>query len=117
VWHDFAIRRNIRVISIDRPGMGLSTYVPDRKILDWPTDVVRLADHLGVGKKFTVLGSSGGGSYALACAYAIPERMQGVGVMAGLGPWQGFKTTERMPWGRRINWFFAKYGGEAAVKS
>jgi pimeloyl-ACP methyl ester carboxylesterase len=84
--------------------------------LDWPVDVVKLARHLGIHKKFTVYGGSGGGPYALACAYAIPERLKGVGVVAGTGPWQGFKTTEGMPWPRRIRRLFCKYGGEAAVR-
>lgn len=115
-WHTFLNDRNIRLISIDRPGMGLSTSVPGRKILDWPTDVEALANHLNVGKKFTVVGVSGGGHYALACAYVMPERLQGVGVITSIAPWQDFrKTTEHMYWGGFKNWLIAKYGGEAGA--
>lgn len=63
-----AKKHNIHLIGMDRPGMGLSTFQPNRKILDWPDDVTRLADHLELNS-FRVMGSSGGGPYALVCAY------------------------------------------------
>lgn len=100
-WNDF-ISNRIRLISIDRPGIGLSTFQPDRKILDWPTDVLRLADRLNIDT-FRVLGVSGGGPYALACAYALPQdRLKGVGVLAGIAPWHA--ATEGMRLGGRIRW-------------
>lgn len=75
----------LRIISCDRPGFGLSTYKPNRKLLDWPDDVVELADNLGL-KKFSIIGSSGGGPYVSACAYKIPKRLISVTISAGLGP-------------------------------
>jgi len=45
---DRAIEKNIRVIGIDRPGMGLSDFKKNRTLLDWPDDVVELADALGI---------------------------------------------------------------------
>ena len=75
----------IRLIAPDRPGMGYSDFKPKRKLLDWPDDVCLLADALGL-ETFGVLGYSGGGPHALACAYKIPERLTGTGVMAGVGP-------------------------------
>ena len=70
---DRAIVKNIRVICIDRPGMGLSDFKENRTLLDWPDDVVELADALEIDK-FAVEGISGGGPYAAACAYKIPDR-------------------------------------------
>ncbi|CAN6674577.1 hypothetical protein TRVA0_057S00320 [Trichomonascus vanleenenianus] len=85
---DVARRLNIRVISPDRPGFGLSSIQPHRKILDWPEDVEALASHLGLSR-FALLGGSGGSPYALACAYVLPRDMlSAVGIMAGAGPWQ-----------------------------
>jgi pimeloyl-ACP methyl ester carboxylesterase len=75
----------IRVIAPDRPGIGLSDFQPGRLIGDWPADVTELADALGLGR-FAVLGVSGGGPYALACAAKIPERLTAVGIVGGLGP-------------------------------
>lgn len=75
----------IRLIAPDRPGMGYSDFQTKRCLLDWPEDVCRLADTLGLDK-FGVLGYSGGGPHALVCAYRIPDRLTTVGVMAGVGP-------------------------------
>ncbi len=49
LFSEAARRLGIRVIGIDRPGMGLSNYKPGRKLLDWPDDVIELADALGIG--------------------------------------------------------------------
>ena len=80
---DRAIIKDIRVISIDRPGMGLSDFKKNRTLLDWPDDVVELADALGIDK-FAVEGISGGGPYAAACAYKIPDRLISCGIISGL---------------------------------
>lgn len=80
-----AAEMGIRLIAPDRPGMGHSDFQPYRRLLDWPADVGCLADALGLDK-FGVLGYSGGGPHALACAFRIPDRLMTVGVMAGVGP-------------------------------
>ena len=85
-----ATQLHLRVISIDRPGMGLSDFQVGRCLLDWPTDVVALADELGIDH-FAVLAFSGGGPYAAVCALAIPERLTSVGIVSGAGP---FTETE-----------------------
>lgn len=74
----------VRVICPDRPGYGLSDRDPDRTLLDWPADVAALADVLDL-ERFGVVGVSGGGPYALACAAAMPDRLSGVGVVSGVG--------------------------------
>lgn len=63
----------------------LSFFTPDRRLLDWPDDVVELADDLKISK-FAVLGVSGGGPYAAVCAHSIPKRITKVGIVVGLGP-------------------------------
>ena len=75
----------IRLIATDRPGHGLSDPQPGRALLDWPDDVARLADHLGMDR-FCVLGWSSGGPYALACAYKLPERVQAGAIVGGVAP-------------------------------
>lgn len=74
-----------RVIAVDRPGIGGSDPQPNRKVLDWPGDVVALADSLGI-ESFAVVGFSFGGPYARACAYALPERVTRAGLISCLGP-------------------------------
>ncbi len=80
---DRAIKKNIRVIGIDRPGIGLSDFKKNRTLLDWPDDVVELADALGIDK-FAVEGISGGGPYVAACAYKIPKRLTSCGIISGV---------------------------------
>jgi pimeloyl-ACP methyl ester carboxylesterase len=90
-----AARLGIRVIAPDRPGLGRSDFQPGRAIADWPADVAGLADALGLGR-FAVLGVSGGAPYALACAAKIPQRLDAVGVVGGLGPVAGKGGTAGM---------------------
>lgn len=89
----------IRLIGIDRPGMGLSRFKAGRRLLDWPDDVVELADHLRIDH-FAVVGVSGGGPYALACAYKIPSRLTACGIVAGEWHANHFLSflTKFLPW-------------------
>lgn len=75
----------IRLIAPDRPGSGLSDFLPNRKMMDWPKDVSALADHLNLDR-FAILGYSGGGPYAAACAVSIPERITKTGIVSGTAP-------------------------------
>jgi pimeloyl-ACP methyl ester carboxylesterase len=75
----------LRVIAPDRPGFGLSDFLPGRTIESWPGDVRQLTDHLGL-ERFGVLGVSGGGPYALACAARIPDRLSRALVVCSLSP-------------------------------
>jgi len=80
-----ANKLNIRVIAPDRPGLGRSEFQPGRRIGDWPDDVLALADQLKLAR-FAILGYSGGGPYAAACALKIPERLTRVGIVSGTAP-------------------------------
>jgi pimeloyl-ACP methyl ester carboxylesterase len=82
---DAARLSGVRLIAIDRPGMGLSTFQPNRKLLDWPDDVVEAAARLGLNR-FAVLGISGGGPYAAACAWKLPDRLTCAGIVSSLAP-------------------------------
>src|SRR5689334_6768677 len=78
---DFFAAHGIRFITTDRPGVGQSDPQPHRTLLDWPADVIQLADALGLDR-FAILAITGGGPYALACAYAIPARLTGVAIVS-----------------------------------
>jgi pimeloyl-ACP methyl ester carboxylesterase len=75
----------IRLISVDRPGHGLSDLQRDRKLLDWPGDVKQLAAHLGIAS-FYVMGLSAGGPHALVCAYELRDQVRGCAVVSGPAP-------------------------------
>jgi pimeloyl-ACP methyl ester carboxylesterase len=72
----------LRVIAPDRPGVGGSDFQSNREFSDWPKDVLFLADKFGV-EKFSVLGISGGGGYAVVCAAKVPERLSKVVIASG----------------------------------
>ncbi len=96
-----AIRQNVHLIGIDRPGYGTSDNKPGRKLTDWPDDVVELADHFGFDR-FAVLGASGGAPYAAACAYKIPDRLTAAGIVCGLGPIRTPRDLFGMTWINRF---------------
>lgn len=99
------------VIGVDRPGYGLSRGKPGRRLGDWPCDLCQLADALDIDR-FSVMGVSGGGPYAVACAWKMPERLSRVGIVCGLGPLEtaeafqgmialnrlGLMLCQRVPW-------------------
>lgn len=80
-----AVSLGLRIIVPDRPGMGYSDGKPDRRIVDWPDDVLDLANALRLDS-FAVLGSSGGAPYAAACAVRLPNRVRVVGLLGGVAP-------------------------------
>lgn len=82
---DDAARLNIRWIGYDRPGYGASTGRPGRDVASAAHDVARIADRLGIAR-FAVMGHSGGGPHALACAALLPERVLAAACVAGLAP-------------------------------
>jgi pimeloyl-ACP methyl ester carboxylesterase len=75
----------VRLIVIDRPGCGLSDFVPGRTLLDWPRDLAAVADALGIAR-FAVVGFSGGGPYVAVSAYGLPDRVAAAAAVAAAGP-------------------------------
>ena len=75
-WSDPTIyaRHGVRRLTMDRPGYGLSTRRPGRRIVDVVPDVELIADGLGIDR-FAVMGGSGGGPHTLACAALLGGRV------------------------------------------
>ena len=78
----------VRLLALDRPGYGRSSPHRGRTLLDWPADVAAVADRLGL-QQFHVVGLSGGGPYAAACAYALPDRVLGAALVCPVPPPHG----------------------------
>jgi pimeloyl-ACP methyl ester carboxylesterase len=83
-----ARERGIRFVSFARPGYGGSTPQPGRSIGSAGPDLAQLADVLGL-ERFAVMGSSSGGSHALACAALLPDRVTAVVCFAAIAPFTG----------------------------
>jgi pimeloyl-ACP methyl ester carboxylesterase len=75
----------LRIIAVDRPGSAGSSFQANRCILDWTADVTEIASHLRLDS-FAVLGYSGGGPYALACALELSQRLTAVVTVSGTAP-------------------------------
>ena len=75
----------VRLISPDRPGVGLSDPQPGRTVLDWASDVAELLDQIDV-ERFAVMGWSMGGQYAAAVGHALHQRVTRVAIIAGALP-------------------------------
>ncbi|MER7281511.1 alpha/beta fold hydrolase [Dactylosporangium sp. NPDC000244] len=78
-------RHGVRLIAYCRPGYGGSSRHPGRTVADAAGDVAALADALGLDT-FAVLGRSGGGPHALACAALLPDRVTRVAALVSVAP-------------------------------
>lgn len=94
----------VRLVCPDRPGYGLSTFHPGRRLVDWPADVAHLADHLQIGP-FAVMGVSGGGPHAAACAALLGGRVTAAAIVSGVGPLADPRASEGM---MRVNQILTK---------
>jgi pimeloyl-ACP methyl ester carboxylesterase len=92
----------LRLVAPDRPGYGGSDPNPGRTLLDWADDVRALADALDL-PHFSVVGVSGGGPGALACAWKLPDRVTSARVVSSPAPPDAPGVFEKMS---RINRFF-----------
>ena len=92
----------LRILTPERPGYGKSSPNPDAvAVADWVRDIQMLADRLNLDR-FHVLGISGGGPFALACAALLPQRVITATVVASPTPitttgfWTGLSVVNRM---------------------
>jgi pimeloyl-ACP methyl ester carboxylesterase len=92
---------DIRFITVDRPGHGLSDFQPNRRLLDWPQDIGQLADHLGI-HEFYVDGHSAGGPHALVCAHQLPERVLAGAAISSIAPMSRPNAYAGMPFLNQI---------------
>ena len=84
-WTDEPARaRGQRVLAPDRPGIGKTGGPPLATVADYPARITALADALGIDR-FAVLGYSGGGPFAVACAAELGDRVTATVIAAGMG--------------------------------
>jgi pimeloyl-ACP methyl ester carboxylesterase len=81
-------RLGVRLIAYDRPGYGGSDRKIGRCVADAAADVTAIADHLGL-REFAVVGRSGGGPHALACAALLSDRVSRVSALVCPAPRDG----------------------------
>jgi pimeloyl-ACP methyl ester carboxylesterase len=81
-------RLRIRYLVVNRPGFGGSDPCPGRTVADFALDLAELMDLLGHGR-FSVVGVSAGAPYAIACGWALPDRIAALAAVSPLGPPDG----------------------------
>lgn len=115
-WHVRALaERGLRYVSASRPGYGSSSRQAGRSVADVVADTRTVLDHLGADQAW-VVGWSGGGPHALACAALMPERVRGTALIAGVAPY----PAEGLDWladmgAENIEEFEAALAGPAAL--
>jgi pimeloyl-ACP methyl ester carboxylesterase len=94
-----ALDLGLRVIAPDRPGTGGTDRRWLRQLGDWADDAAVVLDMLGVDSA-ALLGVSGGGPFAAACAARIPARVSSLTLVCPLGladwPTSGMAQGERL---------------------
>jgi pimeloyl-ACP methyl ester carboxylesterase len=94
------VEHRIRYVVVNRPGFGGSDPCPVRTVADFALDVRDVVDGLGFGL-FSVMGVSAGAPYALACAWAMPERVAATAavspLVSGCGPGGAGGPRYRLP--------------------
>jgi len=107
-------RRSLRHVFYSRPGYAGSDRLPGRSIADCAADVEAIADALGIDD-FYVVGESGGGSHALACAALLLRRVKAVAVLAGIAPVdaEGLDWEKGMGQGNRMEFAAMRRGVDA----
>lgn len=100
----------VRLIGIDRPGIGRSDPHDHASLIDWAGDVQDLADQLRLDT-FAIQGMSKGGPYALACAYKLAKRVRACGLISTVPPADTMR--EKGPLEMRLVWWLGRRYPEA----
>ncbi|XP_042475548.1 uncharacterized protein LOC122057498 [Macadamia integrifolia] len=84
----------IYLLSFDRAGYGESDPNPKRTEKSTALDIEELADQMGLGSKFYVIGFSMGGQVVWGCLKYIPHRLAGAALIAPVVNywWPGLPT-------------------------
>jgi pimeloyl-ACP methyl ester carboxylesterase len=90
-----------RVIVLERPGFGVSTQQPTRRIVDWPADVSLVTDALGI-RSFAIGGMSGAGPYLASTAVWLPNRVRAVAMLGVASPLDAPGLRDGMTLRRRL---------------
>ena len=77
---DVAYERDVRLIAVERPGIGASPPHLYGSLVEWAIDIEAFCEALGLGR-VGIVGLSGGGPYALACAHKMTERIVAIALL------------------------------------
>ncbi|HXX91221.1 MAG TPA: alpha/beta hydrolase [Acidimicrobiales bacterium] len=101
----FALENQVRLVGIDRPGIGSSSPHVYTRISSFAEDLDAVAEALGV-EEMAIIGLSGGGPYALAVGATLGDRVRAIGVLGGVAPTVGPDAIDGglVAFGVRVSW-------------
>jgi pimeloyl-ACP methyl ester carboxylesterase len=109
--------RGLRHLAYSRPGYASSDRKAGRTVADCASDVTAIVDQLGI-ERFFVVGVSGGGPHALACAALLGDRVSAAASIAGIAP----RDAEGLDWlagmgAENVEEFAAADAGEEELRA
>jgi pimeloyl-ACP methyl ester carboxylesterase len=112
-----AAARGLRLVGYSRPGYGDSSRQPGRDVAACAADIAAIAGRLGADR-FYVVGASGGGPHALACAALLPDQVLACTTVAGAAPFgaEGLDFLDGMG-AENIEEFGAAIAGPAELRA
>jgi len=101
----FAMEHDVRLVGIDRPGIGSSSPHVYPQIRSFAGDLDSVAVALGI-EDMAIVGLSGGGPYALAAGAELGDRVRAVGILGGVAPTRGPDAVDGglVALGVRLSW-------------
>ena len=97
----------VRLITVDRPGFGASSQKTGRSFIDFAVDVNELSQALNI-TRCSVMGVSGGGAYAAACAHELPDLVHKAGMVSAANQFENGKPPKDMAFVNRIAFILSK---------
>ncbi|KAI8914282.1 chitin synthase-domain-containing protein [Gorgonomyces haynaldii] len=99
---------DLRVIVVERPGLGLSTPVDNLSFLSFSQDLAHFLDALEI-QDVLLIGYSAGGPFSIAFAYKYPHRVRRMAIVSSVSPRIGIKAYFGMPMMYKLAWFSTKH--------
>jgi pimeloyl-ACP methyl ester carboxylesterase len=101
------LRTGVRLLVLERPGIGLSSPKPNNTILSWARDVEDLLKCLHI-QRCSILGYSAGGPFAVSAAYGLgPGVVERLALISAVGPYDTPGAYKGMSWTYCLAWFLA----------
>ncbi len=106
-WHPRAEARGLRMLGVDRPGIGASDRHPGGTMRSFTEDIAAALDSLGL-ERVAVTAVSGGGPFGVALAGALPTRIVHLTLVAPAW-FRDHASTKGMPGFNRFLWWCSRH--------
>ncbi|MBO6795018.1 MAG: alpha/beta hydrolase [Balneolaceae bacterium] len=105
---DIATSLGVHLITVDRPGYGQSDINPAHSFLSFARDLNELIQFLDI-EEHSILGVSGGGTFAAAYAFQASHKLKKVGLISTVKPFESGKPPKEMAFANRVFFSLARF--------